>query len=212
MIELPNRLNPNGRESDLANAVERSKQGKTVLRQQRYEIVSALAQDNRVAFEVQWTGVLAIPLGTPRSRLRDESSLRHVPRAARRQDQPPAQLRLLRALVAKCRGGSCIQSSLAILPLKDDSHPLNPAPDPAPAHRRNPHLRRSPGPAALPALGDRPASQLPRPLAIPARRCPRLLPRRRPPRYRARRRMALEPPPQICARSHHRRHRTQPRP
>jgi ketosteroid isomerase-like protein len=64
MTELPNRLNPNGRESGLANAIERSKQGKTVLRSQRYEIVSSLAQGNRVAFEVQWSGVLAIPLGT----------------------------------------------------------------------------------------------------------------------------------------------------
>ena len=63
-IELPNRLNPKGQQSDLAGMLARSEQGKKVLRGQRYEIVSAIAQGERVAAEAIWTGVLAIPLGT----------------------------------------------------------------------------------------------------------------------------------------------------
>jgi ketosteroid isomerase-like protein len=63
-IELPNRLNPNGQESDLAGLRKRSEQGSKVLRGQRYEIVSELAQGNRVAVEALWSGIRAIPLGT----------------------------------------------------------------------------------------------------------------------------------------------------
>ncbi len=63
-VELPNRLNPSGQESDLTAVLKRSDQGLKVLRQQRYEIVSAIAQDTRVAVEALWTGVLAIPFGT----------------------------------------------------------------------------------------------------------------------------------------------------
>jgi ketosteroid isomerase-like protein len=63
-IELPNRLNPKGQQSDLAGMLARSEQGKKVLRGQRYELVSAIAQGERVAAEAIWTGVLAIPLGT----------------------------------------------------------------------------------------------------------------------------------------------------
>jgi ketosteroid isomerase-like protein len=63
-IELPNRLNPKGQQSDLAGMLARSQQGKKVLRSQRYETVSAIAQGERIATEAIWTGVLAIPLGT----------------------------------------------------------------------------------------------------------------------------------------------------
>jgi ketosteroid isomerase-like protein len=35
-IELPNRLNPSGQQSDLAGMLQRSEQGRKVLRSQRY--------------------------------------------------------------------------------------------------------------------------------------------------------------------------------
>jgi ketosteroid isomerase-like protein len=63
-IELPNRLNPKGQQSDLAGMLARREQGKKVPRAQRDEIVSAIAQGERVAAEAIWTGVLAIRLGT----------------------------------------------------------------------------------------------------------------------------------------------------
>ena len=62
-IELPNQLNLRGQESDLEHILERSRQGLKALQRQEYEIVSAIAQFDRVAVEARWRGVLAIPLG-----------------------------------------------------------------------------------------------------------------------------------------------------
>lgn len=63
-VEFPNRLNPNGQQSDLATILARSLQGKHVLTSQRYEIVSEVAQGSRVAVEARWSGTLAIMLGS----------------------------------------------------------------------------------------------------------------------------------------------------
>jgi ketosteroid isomerase-like protein len=63
-IELPNRLNSKGGESDLETMRRRSEQGKKLLRQQSYTIVNEVAQGSRVAIEAKWTGVLAVPFGT----------------------------------------------------------------------------------------------------------------------------------------------------
>ncbi|MGC1298711.1 MAG: nuclear transport factor 2 family protein [Alloacidobacterium sp.] len=62
-IELPNRLNPNGQESDLAALQKRSQQGAKILREQKYEIISGIAEGNRVAVEAKWIGILAIAVG-----------------------------------------------------------------------------------------------------------------------------------------------------
>jgi ketosteroid isomerase-like protein len=63
-IEMPNQLNPRGQESDLEHILQRSLQGLKILKQQRYEIVSEMAQEDRVAVEAHWTGVLAVTVGT----------------------------------------------------------------------------------------------------------------------------------------------------
>jgi|SRR6185295_2623360 len=63
-LEFPNQLNPRGGRSDLATLQKRAEQGKQVLKSQHYEIVSAVAQGNRVAVEAEWSGVLAIPVAT----------------------------------------------------------------------------------------------------------------------------------------------------
>lgn len=62
--ELPNRLHPTGGTSTLATLLERSEQGRALLASQSYEIVSALAQGDRVAVEATWSGTLAVPLGS----------------------------------------------------------------------------------------------------------------------------------------------------
>jgi hypothetical protein len=61
---MPNQLNVRGQQSDLEDILRRSVQGSKILRQQRYEIVSELAQENAVAMETRWTGVLAMAVGT----------------------------------------------------------------------------------------------------------------------------------------------------
>jgi len=60
-VEFPNRLNPGGGRSDLATMLERSLQGKQLLRSQAYRVVTAIARGDRVAVEAEWTGTLAIP-------------------------------------------------------------------------------------------------------------------------------------------------------
>ncbi len=62
-IELPNRLNPTGGESDLAAMRKRAEQGKKVLTGQTFEIRSALAHGDLVAVEALWTGTLAVKFG-----------------------------------------------------------------------------------------------------------------------------------------------------
>jgi ketosteroid isomerase-like protein len=63
-VEMPNQLNRGRQESNLEHILQRSQQGLKVLQRQQYEIVSEMAQDDRVAVEARWTGVLAIALGT----------------------------------------------------------------------------------------------------------------------------------------------------
>jgi len=62
--EFPNRLVPNGTRRTLSELREGAQRGKQVMRSQRFEILSTMSDGDRVALEVQWTGTLAIPLGT----------------------------------------------------------------------------------------------------------------------------------------------------
>ncbi|MCB0191967.1 MAG: nuclear transport factor 2 family protein [Anaerolineae bacterium] len=61
-IELPNKLNPAGGQSDLATIKKRSEEGKKILKQQSYTIKSIVADGDNVAVEADWVGVLAISL------------------------------------------------------------------------------------------------------------------------------------------------------
>lgn len=63
-VELPNRLNPSGGTSDLATLLQRAERMPSILRSQSYEVRSELAQHDRVAIEVLWKAVLAVPLGS----------------------------------------------------------------------------------------------------------------------------------------------------
>lgn len=62
--EFPNRLVPNGARRDLNAILEGAERGQKVLTAQNYEVVSALAEGDRVALEVIWTGTLAVPIGS----------------------------------------------------------------------------------------------------------------------------------------------------
>lgn len=44
--------------------LKRAEQGQKLLRQQRYEIRSEVAQESRVAVEAQWSAVLAVSFGS----------------------------------------------------------------------------------------------------------------------------------------------------
>jgi ketosteroid isomerase-like protein len=60
--EFPNRLNPDGTTRGLKEILEGAERGQKVLRSQRYEILHAVTSGEHVGLEVQWTGILAIPL------------------------------------------------------------------------------------------------------------------------------------------------------
>lgn len=61
--EFPNRLTPHGARRDLAAILDAAERGQQVMASQRYEILHALADGNRVAVEFRWSGTLTIPVG-----------------------------------------------------------------------------------------------------------------------------------------------------
>lgn len=61
-VEHPNRLKPNGETRHATKLAADGQQGLQLLARQTYEIVGAVAEGDRVALEVVWTGVLAVPL------------------------------------------------------------------------------------------------------------------------------------------------------
>lgn len=63
-IELPNRLNPKGGQSDVSTVLQRAEQGQKLLSAQTYEVRSLVARGEQVAVEAEWTGTLSVPLGT----------------------------------------------------------------------------------------------------------------------------------------------------
>jgi ketosteroid isomerase-like protein len=63
-VELPNRLNPNGAQSDLPTMLERAARGQHLLQRQTYAVRSEIADGSRVAVEAYWSGALAVPLGS----------------------------------------------------------------------------------------------------------------------------------------------------
>lgn len=62
-IEHPNRLKPNGDRRTLSAMQADGQKGLKILRCQTYEIQNAVAEGDRVALEVLWTGVLDIAMG-----------------------------------------------------------------------------------------------------------------------------------------------------
>jgi ketosteroid isomerase-like protein len=62
--EFPNRLAPHGARRDLAAILDAAERGRRVMAAQRYEILHAVADGDRVAVEFRWSGTLAVPVGT----------------------------------------------------------------------------------------------------------------------------------------------------
>ena len=62
-IEHPNRLKPEGDRRTAAALASDGQKGLKILRSQTYEITNAVAEGDRVALEVLWTGVLDVPVG-----------------------------------------------------------------------------------------------------------------------------------------------------
>ena len=61
---FPTRLVPTGARRDLGALLQGAERGQQVMRSQRYELLGALEADGTVALEVQWSGVLAVAVGS----------------------------------------------------------------------------------------------------------------------------------------------------
>src|SRR5262249_38190486 len=62
--EFPNRLLPQGARRDLAGILDAAARGQQVMAEQRYEILQAVAEGERVAIEFLCVGTLAKPVGS----------------------------------------------------------------------------------------------------------------------------------------------------
>jgi ketosteroid isomerase-like protein len=62
--EFPNRLLPTGARRDLAALLEGAERGQKVMQRQQFELLRAVEDGDTVALELQWTGTLAIPMGS----------------------------------------------------------------------------------------------------------------------------------------------------
>ena len=63
MEQLPNRIYPKGVRAGIAQMAVAFEKGRTILASQKYEIKSHIGEGDRLALEVIWTGILAIPCG-----------------------------------------------------------------------------------------------------------------------------------------------------
>jgi len=63
-IEYPNQFVPKGAERDLGAMKEAAERGRRVIRSQRFEVHTAVANGDDVALEVLWVGTLAIAVGS----------------------------------------------------------------------------------------------------------------------------------------------------
>jgi ketosteroid isomerase-like protein len=70
--EFPNRLVPSGATRDLAALKEGRVRGKALLSAERYEVLGAVADGDRVALELRWIATIGIKAGpfTPGQELR----------------------------------------------------------------------------------------------------------------------------------------------
>ncbi|MBA3947728.1 MAG: nuclear transport factor 2 family protein [Herpetosiphonaceae bacterium] len=62
--EFPNRLVVHGAQRDLQTILDGALRGQQAVSAQSYEVLHAVVSGNEVALEVQWTGTLAIALGS----------------------------------------------------------------------------------------------------------------------------------------------------
>jgi len=61
--EFPNRLVPNGARRTLEDMRAAADRGSKAVESQRYEVLEAVVQDERVALEVRWTAKVLVPFG-----------------------------------------------------------------------------------------------------------------------------------------------------
>ena len=62
--EFPNRISPNGARNDLEGMKVAAARGAKAVSSQSYDVLNAFAVGDTVVIETNWTGTLAVPIGT----------------------------------------------------------------------------------------------------------------------------------------------------
>src|ERR1041385_2914200 len=63
ITEMPNRLNPAGALSELPAILAAAERGQMLMKDQRYEVRSAIGHEEHGAVELEWSGTIAVPGG-----------------------------------------------------------------------------------------------------------------------------------------------------
>ncbi len=63
VVVQPNSVDPRGSRRTRAEALAGAERGRALMREERYEILSAVEAGDRAVLEVAWSGVLAVALG-----------------------------------------------------------------------------------------------------------------------------------------------------
>ncbi len=63
-VEMPNRLKPEGDRRGRAQLLSDLERSKGILRSQKYEVSNAVGAGALVMVEYEWSGVLAVPMGS----------------------------------------------------------------------------------------------------------------------------------------------------
>jgi len=61
--DLPNRFDPSGKISDRKAMLATAERGTKMMRSQKYDVLSTVAQGNTVVLEIDWVGKLAVAVG-----------------------------------------------------------------------------------------------------------------------------------------------------
>jgi ketosteroid isomerase-like protein len=61
---FPSKFFPSGSHDDLAGIFAAAERGRKVMTSQKYEIRNEVASGDKVALEIDWTGILAVPFQT----------------------------------------------------------------------------------------------------------------------------------------------------
>jgi ketosteroid isomerase-like protein len=77
ITEMPNRVVPHGSASHLAKALQAAERGQQLFKRQTYTITNILGDGDRVALEMDWIGVTAVPIQNlpPNSEMRDHAAV-----------------------------------------------------------------------------------------------------------------------------------------
>jgi len=72
--EFPNRISPQGRVSRAADMQAGYDKGRAIMRSQVYDVQRIVESGDEIAVELEWTGILAVPVMDCRPEVKCESS------------------------------------------------------------------------------------------------------------------------------------------